>query len=93
MRPREDNFKAVVAAFAEVKGENDRVITELTTIDDLGLDSLDFIDLAYEIEKLTESRLDFVKLQKWQRGQTQNINSPMTVKDLLDFLEVGSAAV
>jgi acyl carrier protein len=84
---REKNFKAVLDAIREVKNPKGITITELTRVDELEVDSLDFVDLLYELEKEVGSDLNFSQLQKWKRVQTQSLDSPFTIKDILDYLE------
>ncbi|MGZ3744898.1 MAG: acyl carrier protein [Pseudobdellovibrionaceae bacterium] len=74
---------------------NQKLNIELNSklIDDLGLESIDFLDLSSEIENTIGFELDFkevVEFLKQSAGNATDIKA-VTVKNLIDFIETKQA--
>lgn len=74
---------------------NQKLNIELTSklIDDLGLESIDFLDLSSEIENTIGLELDFkevVEYLKQSSGGATDIKS-VTVQNLVDFIQTKQA--
>ncbi len=75
---REELHRKVVDILAEeFELEEERIVPEATLYEDLGLDSLDAVDMVVVLEKKFNIRLE----------DENAMRSLRTVGDLLDFLE------
>ena len=54
---------------------------------DLGAESLDFLDISCEIEKLADVELDFKELYKARRAAAGNTSADLTVRDIVEYLK------
>lgn len=65
----------------------DKIQPATTLIADLGAESIDFLDLSCELEKLVDTEIDFRRLFDAKRTTGQNTALDLTVQELIDFLK------
>jgi acyl carrier protein len=61
---------------------------ETTLIGDLGAESIDFLDLGCDLEKIVDAEIDFRKLFEAKRGAGQGTALDLTVQELINFLKL-----
>jgi acyl carrier protein len=57
-----------------------------TLVGDLGAESIDFLDISCELEKLLDTEIDFRKLFKARRAMPDAGGADLTVQDIVDCL-------
>jgi acyl carrier protein len=68
---------------------NGVTITPATTlIGDLGAESIDFLDLGCELEKIVDAEIDFRTLFEKKRAGGQGSALDLSVQELVNFLRV-----
>ena len=79
-------FQAVVDALEEVSGVDPRIVTlESHIFDDLGVDSLDFLDINFEIDSALGTNLP---IEEWLDGNNPSqLGDMMRVKSFVAFIE------
>ena len=81
-------LKVVEQAIELVLDTRSKAVTpETRLIGDLGAESIDFLDLSCELEKLTGIELAFRKLLQQKRQDSKEQIVDVTVQDILDALE------
>lgn len=61
---------------------------DTTLIGDLGAESIDFLDLGCELEKIVDAEIDFRTLFEKKRASGQSAALDLTVQELVNFLKM-----
>lgn len=77
----------IILALKNFCPDNSNINSETKIIEDLGLESIDFVDFIFELEKLTGNHIDMVKLSVSLSQGTNKRFREVKVKDLAAYLE------
>lgn len=84
----EELFSHVETAIRRVMRLKDEPILPSTTlIAGLGVESIDFLDLSCELEKITDEELDFREIIAELRAKTGQEVVDVSVENIVDFLQ------
>jgi acyl carrier protein len=75
------------AILTVLKPNGTPISAETTLIGDLGAESIDFLDLSCELERLVEVEIDFEELFEARRKAEQGRAPDLTVRDLVSYLQ------
>lgn len=67
--------------------DTSRVTPETKIIEDLGLESIDFVDFIFELEKLIGKHIDIVRLSVALSQGTNKRFREVRIKDLAEYLD------
>ena len=66
---------------------------ETTLVGDLGAESIDFLDLGCDLEKIVDTEVDFRKLFQEKRANAENSGVlDITVQEVVDYLKAQAEA-
>src|SRR5580765_8463522 len=66
---------------------------DTTLVGDLGAESIDFLDLGCDLEKIVDAEVDFRKLFQEKRAQAEgNGVLDVTVQEVVDYLKIQAGA-
>lgn len=81
-------FSNVVKSLVLVKGiDEKKVKKETLLIGDLGFESIDIVDLVFELEQQFNLTLDLADLAEKMKKGSVNFRSDLSVAALVDFVE------
>jgi acyl carrier protein len=84
----ESLLRSVEQSIRTVLDTKSQIITpETCLIGDLGAESIDFLDLSCEIEKLTGVELEFRKILQRKRQESQEQTVDISVQDIVENLK------
>lgn len=83
-----DPTSAVYAALASIKGVDAAVAPTASLTRDLGLESIDVVDLFFEIEQSTGIVIELNQLVGEMRGSQGRRFEEVTIQDLVDYLQM-----
>jgi acyl carrier protein len=66
---------------------NEELLPTTTFIGDLGAESIDFLDLSCELEKISDTEIDFRKLFQAKRLQSKGGAVDLTLEDIVEHLK------
>src|SRR6266702_8062204 len=83
-------FSEVEKVICEVFRLNGSAIRPDTTlVGDLGAESIDFLDLGCDLEKIVDAEVDFRKLFQEKRAQSKSGGAlDVTVREVVDYLKL-----
>jgi acyl carrier protein len=67
--------------------KSQQITADTSLIGDLGAESIDFLDLSCELEKLTGTEIEFRKLLQQKRQESQEKTVDLTVQDIVNALK------
>jgi acyl carrier protein len=67
-----------------------KVRPDTTLVGDLGAESIDFLDLGCDLEKIVDAEIDFRKLFQEKRARAEDGSAALdvTVQELVEYLKV-----
>jgi acyl carrier protein len=74
-------------ALAEIKGENVKIsIMSADMVADLGLDSIEFVDLFFKLERSLKVELEFADLKRYCRQKRKGHELKILAEDVIEYL-------
>lgn len=81
---RDEVFKVVQSCFADALGlDDDEVTLDSFVIDDLGAESLDFLDIAFRLEEAFEIKIPRGDIQEKAEAEAASGDEPFEVDGML----------
>jgi len=81
-----DPRNTVYTALETVKGVSPEAPPESSLTRDLGLESIDIVDLFFEIEQATGVVIELNQMMQHSSGRSGRRFEDITIQDLIDFL-------
>lgn len=60
---------------------------DTSLVSDLGAESIDFLDLGFDLEKIVNEELNFRQLFEEKKAQTPEAAPDLTVREIVDYLQ------
>jgi len=84
---KEELFDQVVYAISEVLNTDDGEITPESMLQtDLGAESIDMLDISFEIENTTEVELNFQEVVDYIESKKRQKIKDLSVSDVVDYV-------
>ncbi len=83
-----DSFKAIVEAMKVIKGKlPDNVTPEMYLVKDLGFESIDLVDLSFEVESRLNKSFELNEFVRFVSSKDDAIYHDFTIKMMIDYIE------
>lgn len=87
------NFQVLKETILEICDIDESAITlEANTIDDLGIDSLDFLDISFALEQRLKIKLPIEKWVEDISARKAEVSDYFVVAKIVDYLDKSAAA-
>jgi acyl carrier protein len=94
MMTEQELYGHVTSAIKEVLNIDGRALSPTTSLSrDLGAESIDFLDISCEIEKLVEVEVNFRELARAVRNRSGSPVPDITVRDIVEHLQGAARTV
>ena len=92
MRTEEELTQQVIQAISSALSVDGKTIQPQTRlIKDLGIESIDMVDIAYELEQILSTEVDFADVLRFAREKAKDRDYELKVQDIVDFLKSRTA--
>ncbi|RYZ86103.1 MAG: acyl carrier protein [Proteobacteria bacterium] len=86
-----DANKAVYAGLIKFKASLANARDDQKLVSELGLESIDIVDLLFEVEQMTGVTVELSELLNFTRSQSQKRFQDLTIRDIASYIDAKRA--